>query len=162
MKSAHPKLRVKMQKPFVTLVFILTIAAIPALAHAGLGDTIVNAAQAQAQGQTISSSQTDFTVYAGTQPVYEATVHQYVSNATGKVFAVEWSGPRMPNLKSLLGSYFGAYTAARGTKPISLHAMSITTPDLVMEVHGPNGNIEGRAWAPALVPSNVSVANIVK
>lgn len=68
----------------------------------------------------------------------------------------------MPDLKSLLGNYFDIYTAARGSKPISLHSMTISTPELVMEVHGPNGNIEGRAWAPALVPANVNAANVVR
>jgi len=138
------------------------IVAIPMVAHAGLGDTISGPEQAQAQGQTLYRSQRGFAVYEGTQPLYEVTVHQYVANASGKVFAVDWSGPRMPDLKSLLGGYFDAYQAARSNGPKrGLHSLAIETPDLVMYANGPNGNVQGRAWAPALVPANIDAETVV-
>lgn len=139
----------------------LIVMVMPVAAYASLGDTIAN--PSQAQGAVVSSTQQAFTVYESKQASYATTVHQYVSNATTKVFAVDWSGPRMPDLKSLLGSYFDSYLAARGQKrPRSLHSMVINTPDLVIEAHGPNGNIQGRAWVPSLVPSGVAVQDVVK
>jgi len=147
----------------VSSLLALLIIAMPAAAHAGLGDTIAGPEQAQADGLAPSSSQADFAVYASTEPLSEVTVHQYVATASSRVFAVDWTGPRMPDLKSLLGDYFDAYQAARSNAPRrSLHTLAIETPELVMYANGPNGNIRGRAWAPALVPANLDAAAVVK
>jgi hypothetical protein len=147
----------------ISSLFALLLIAMPAAARAGLGDIIAGPEQAQANGQALSSSQPDFAVYESAQPLSEVTVHQYVARASSRVFTVDWTGPRMPDLKSLLGGYFDAYQTARSNAPRrGLHTLAIETPELVMYANGPNGNIRGRAWAPALVPANLDAEAVVK
>jgi hypothetical protein len=81
-------------------------------------------------------------------------VHEYVS-AGGAVYAVTWSGPRMPDLRELLGPYF-AQLSAGGSKG-GHHHVSLTGSDLVVRSAGHRGAFAGRAWVPSLVPAGVKV-----
>jgi hypothetical protein len=80
-------------------------------------------------------------------------VHQYV--AGGTVYAIAWSGPRPPNLRELLGSYFSKLSGASGGS--SHHRMSISGADFRVETMAHRGSFSGRAWVPSLVPAGVDV-----
>ena len=74
-------------------------------------------------------------------------VHEFV-DATGSVFAVTWSGPFKPDLKTLLGRHFGALAAgARRSTPNG------TSDDAVVQSGGHMGAFEGRAWVPSRLPA---------
>jgi hypothetical protein len=81
-------------------------------------------------------------------------VHEYVS-PNGAVYAVTWSGPRMPDLRELLGPYFAQLSA--GASKGGHHHVSLTGSDLVVRSAGHRGSFAGRAWVPSLVPPGVKV-----
>jgi hypothetical protein len=84
-------------------------------------------------------------------------VREYVSPG-GAVYAVTWSGPRMPDLRELLGGYFaqlGGRDAAAGH-----HRMSVTGADFAVRSTGHRHHFAGRAWVPSLVPAGVQLESL--
>jgi Protein of unknown function (DUF2844) len=82
-------------------------------------------------------------------------VREYVTPA-GKVFAVTWEGPQVPDLKLLLGAYFERYTAAAQAHRTGHHVLSIATPELVMTAVKFQRKASGRVYVPALMPGDVT------
>jgi len=88
------------------------------------------------------------------------TVTEYSSG--GVVFAISWTGPVMPDLSQLLGTYFSQYTtklpaptAAMRNKPIT-----IQTPNLVLHAGGHMRAFSGSAYAPGLVPAGLNLGTL--
>jgi hypothetical protein len=81
-------------------------------------------------------------------------VRQYLSQS-GAVYAVAWSGPRMPDLRELLGPYFAQWEQTDPAQRRGLHHMVMTGTDLVIQSSGHRGSFAGRAWVPSLVPAGV-------
>jgi len=79
-------------------------------------------------------------------------VREYVSPA-GIVFAVAWSGPVAPDLKTLLGSSYDAYVAAARNHRGSHHVFSMSTDALVLSIAQPPRGFVGMAHVPALLPA---------
>jgi len=86
------------------------------------------------------------------------TVREYVSPA-GTVFAVAWNGLAHPDLTLLLGAYAGEYENAlqqtprkRGQRTLRVQANRV-----VVEKWGHIRNLQGRAYAPDLIPPGVSI-----
>jgi len=87
-------------------------------------------------------------------------IHEYVS-AQGKVFAVSWNGPGLPDLQQLLGSYAARATKAQIRSPLyNHHHLRIETPDAVMEFDAYLRSRSGRAWVPALFPQSMAPKDI--
>jgi hypothetical protein len=80
-------------------------------------------------------------------------VRQYVVGGT--VYAIAWSGPRPPNLRELLGTYFSKLDGGSGGS--SHHRMSLKGADFRVETMAHRGSFTGRAWVPSLVPAGVDV-----
>ena len=93
------------------------------------------------------------------QVPYGTRVREYVSPSSGKVFAITWQGPRIPDLRQLLGSYFDEYARAvqsrRGHGPLL-----IEVPGLVVQSAGHQRSFAGRAYLPQEVPSGVRAHNL--
>ncbi len=90
-----------------------------------------------------------------------ATVREYVS-PSGVVFGIAWNGYVHPDLMLLLGSYWGEYSAAR-QKAARIPGRSrqrLATENIVVEKWGHMRNLQGRAYAPVLVPAGVRVDEI--
>jgi hypothetical protein len=86
-------------------------------------------------------------------------VREYV--AGGRVFAVSWQGPVIPDLRQVLGTYHATYAQAAAAPHAGGHRhMKIEQPGLVVESNGRMRAFYGRAWDPALLPANFSVADI--
>jgi hypothetical protein len=83
-------------------------------------------------------------------------------NRNGIVFAVSWSGPVIPDLQRLLGTQFAVYTTALATqqRPGLQRSVRVATPNLVVESDGHLRNFTGRAYLPAMVPTDVSTAEL--
>jgi hypothetical protein len=85
-------------------------------------------------------------------------VREYVSQA-GIVFGIAWSGPRMPDLPSLLGSYFPQYVsgveALRAQHP-GRGPVNVEGSGLVVRSGGHMGLFSGQAWLPQALPAGVS------
>jgi hypothetical protein len=84
----------------------------------------------------------------------------------GKVFAVAWSGPRVPNLRQVMGQYFDEYAAAataaaaaRTIRPDRNH-LQIQTNDLVVQSSGHMRALTGRAYLRQAVPGGVTLGEI--
>jgi hypothetical protein len=134
-------------------------AASPALAALG-GD----ASSIDADRISMKGALTAFRAVQGYE-VHELTtsagvhVREYLSN--GKVFAVSWQGPFIPDLKQMLGAYYARYAQAVSSQPESGHRhLRIAQPGLVVESNGRMRAFYGRAWDPALLPPNFAPADI--
>ncbi len=84
-------------------------------------------------------------------------VREYISSA-GKVFAVAWQTPNLPDLKQLLGSHFEEFQQAAaqaqnrrfGRGPLIIHQ-----PGLVVEMGGHMRSFVGRAYLPDQLPAGI-------
>jgi hypothetical protein len=68
------------------------------------------------------------------------------------VFAVTWSGPFLPDLRSLLGTHFQTLEQQQAAGA-SRSAVVVRRDDLVLVSAGRMGAFEGRAWLPRLLPA---------
>jgi hypothetical protein len=149
------------------LLSLLLVAAFPVAACAALGQSPASVAS---DGATKPSSMHAMAaVPAGQQSTVQlqsvvtqlgVTVNEY--SAGGVVFAVTWSGPVMPDLSQILGSYFPQYKAAIQARPTGgLNApVAVQTGQLVAHAFGHMRAFSGEAYAPALVPAGFNVSTL--
>lgn len=91
-------------------------------------------------------------------------VQEYATPA-GLVFAVAWRGPVLPDLSALLGGYFE--TLKRETERTRLvgrrgSSVSMERDGLVVSSNGRMRNFFGHAYAPALVPADVNIKDVLQ
>jgi len=88
-------------------------------------------------------------------------VREYVS-PSGVVFGIAWNGLVHPDLTQLLGSYAGEYEEALRQTPRKhgRRSLQVKTNRVVVEKWGHMRNLQGRAYAPDLIPPGVSVDEI--
>jgi hypothetical protein len=86
-------------------------------------------------------------------------VREFVS-PTGRVFAVAWQGPSLPDLRQLLGTYFDRYV--NGTNALGAGARSrvVDEPGFVAYAGGHMRAFVGRAYIPESIPAGVNIADI--
>ena len=144
---------------FLFLFLSMTLLAIHRQTQATLGESVnsvtadQNALSAVKQATTVRNGYSihEFTL-GGT------AIREYVS-PSGIVFGIAWNGLTHPDLTQLLGSYAGEYeTALRQTprKPGLRRHETLKTDRVVVEKEGHMRNLQGRAYAPALIPPGVS------
>jgi len=119
---------------------------------------------ASAATAAASSNASASTAYAvrETQLATGTTIREYIG-ADGKVFGIAWSGPRMPDLQALLGSYFPQYASGVQAVHAVRHSrgpIAIEQPDLVVHSGGHMGSFFGQAWLPSALPSGLTGADI--
>jgi len=85
-------------------------------------------------------------------------LHEYL--AAGRVFAVSWRGPLMPDLQQVLGGHFARYAQAAVHPAIRHRLVTINDPDLVVSSTGHMRAFSGRAWVPSLLPAGFSLSDI--
>lgn len=88
------------------------------------------------------------------------TVLREYAGLDGKVFAVTWNGPFIPNLKQSLGSYFAEFAAAAPAAHGTRKHLEVREPDLVVESAGHMRAHHGIAYLPQALPSGVSVGDL--
>ncbi len=139
--------------------FILAaVCAKPAHAVLGAGTESVEADQSALGGERSEVTHPGFTV----QTISAAggiAVNEYVSSA-GTVFAVSWRGSRHPDLSLLLGPYFPEYQAAANQPASHRRGLRIQAGDVAVETGGHPGDLWGRAYLPAQLPSGVGAEDI--
>jgi Protein of unknown function (DUF2844) len=86
-------------------------------------------------------------------------VREFVGS-DGKVFAIAWKGPTIPNLRQTLGQYFDSYVTAAKAKHMGHDHLQIQQSDLVVQAAGHMRAFSGRAYLPQAVPSGVSVGDL--
>ena len=155
-------MKIRLYTLLIILGFFVAISANAPRAQSALGgsvDSIEADKKALSAVQSAVASHTGYTV----QEINSAanTVREYVS-PSGVVFGIAWSGLVPPDLMQLLGSYAGEYQEALQQTPRqkgSRH-VEVRTPGVIVEKWGHMRNLQGRAYAPALLPPGVSVDEI--
>ncbi|GGP26260.1 DUF2844 domain-containing protein [Silvimonas amylolytica] len=143
----------------------VVLMAVPCFAHAVLGGAPTTTSSAQTAlkasvkaAQSSTSSSTAFSVNT-LQTSLGTTINEYVGT-DGKVFAVSWSGPQMPDLRVLLGTYFPQLSDNATTHHAGHTSSLVNTSDLVVQSGGKPLAYHGRAWVPAMLPSGVTTDQI--
>lgn len=143
---------------------ILTISAVlwilPAFATLGEDVSTVHADQARIHAVETVKQKSAYTIHELQSPTGMA-VREYVSPA-GKVFAVAWHGPSMPDLKQLLGSHFEEYQQALQAQDQRARRgpIFVQLPDVVVQLGGHMRDFVGRAYLPDQLPSGVRAEEI--
>ncbi|HEY6338972.1 MAG TPA: DUF2844 domain-containing protein [Candidatus Sulfotelmatobacter sp.] len=142
---------------------ILSALLIAAPAFAGLGEDVrsVQADQAHMQGTLRTTQNAAYTVQEIKSPT-GTIVREYVS-ASGKVFAVAWQGPWLPDMRQILATYFEPYqkaVQAQGNSRAARRPLMIEQPGLVVESGGHMRSFAGRAYIPDMLPEGVRAEEI--
>jgi hypothetical protein len=138
----------------------LLIQALSVPAFAGLGGNLdsVEADQLKMKGTLRTTVSAAFTVHEIQTPA-GTLVREFVT-PTGKVFAIAWRGPKAPDLRQSLGTYFQQFLdAPRPVHPNHAH-FAITQSNLVLQSSGHMRAYSGRAYDPQLLPQGVAVTDI--
>ncbi|WP_153099099.1 DUF2844 domain-containing protein [Paraburkholderia hayleyella] len=117
---------------------------------------------AHAAGTSAPQAAASFTVRETTLAT-GTVVREYIG-ASDTVFGLSWSGPRMPDLRSLLGQYFPQYVAEveamRAQRGGGLGPALVDLKGLVVHSGGHMGAFSGQAWVPQALPAGFSSAAI--
>ena len=149
----------KLTRTVVCSIVVALTAAAPAFAALGGDATSVQADLARMKGALRITSTAGVTVHEITTS-YGTVVREYLTPAD-KVFAISWRGPVIPDLRQMLGSYYGQYEQAASAPHLGGHRhLAIERPGLVVQSGGRMRAFYGRAWAPDLLPQNFSVSAI--
>jgi hypothetical protein len=143
-------------------VYILVLM-VPSTASAGLGDSVQSVLDDQLSMHARLSviSVQDCIIHELASP-FGLIVREYASR-DGKVFAVSWHGPFVPDMHRLLSSRFWLYSVEmqkHNTHTIGHSAVTIHTPFLVVENVGHTRAYTGRAYDPSLLPAGISIDDI--
>jgi hypothetical protein len=141
-------------------VWLLAATLAPSIALATLGEDspTVERDVAQLHAQRTVTATTAYSVHelqlpGGTQ------VREYLTNAN-RVFAVTWSGPSIPDLQQLLGTYLSRYSAAAQAMGRSRRPVTVHDSDLVIRTGGHARAFFGVAYLPGQMPSGVRAEEI--
>jgi hypothetical protein len=149
----------KLIRPAVCSIVVAVTVAAPAFAALGGDGTSVQTDLARMKGTLRMTSTAVFTVHEITTES-GVVVREYVSPGD-KVFAVSWRGPLIPDLRQMLGGYYGQFQQAASAPHLGGHRhLTIREPGLVVQSSGRMRAFSGRAWAPDLLPQNFSVSDI--
>ena len=137
---------------------LCAVLALPVCAQATLGETPESTELDRASmGASLRLSPAgQFTIHDMSAPS-GTSIREYVS-PTGKVFAVTWQGPVIPDLRQLLGRYFERYTAAG--KQAGRRQIEVRDADFVLQSQGHMRAFSGRAYLPQLLPQGVAAEQI--
>jgi Protein of unknown function (DUF2844) len=134
---------------------------LPALAALGGDVTSVEADRAYMKAETKLTQVDAYTVHEMQAPG-GTVVREFVSPSTGRVFAVAWHGPFVPEMQQILGAYFQQYSAALQAekKHYGHPPLNIQLPGLVVQAGGHMRAHVGRAYVPEMLPQGIKVEEI--
>jgi hypothetical protein len=137
-----------------------TTVTAPATSGAASGATSNATAVMRSASSSAAASSGSYTVRT-TEIGNGNVVREYIS-ASGDVFGLAWSGPQMPDLNNLLGSYFPQYVAgvANAHKLRGRGPGIVQDSGLVVYSGGHMGAFSGQAYLPQALPAGVSAADI--
>ncbi|HEX7983416.1 MAG TPA: DUF2844 domain-containing protein [Duganella sp.] len=157
----------------IALMLFLTLLQ-GALAYAALGGAPSDfggaatvsarrfAAGAAGTNSTSSTNSGTDAVYTVSQSTLDSgTVVREYSDAAGKVFAVSWRGPTLPDLRTLLGDKFAVMTGAAAKRAQAGHSqLALERADVVLVSTGHMRAFAGHAWLPGALPPGFDTATI--
>ncbi|WP_426113474.1 DUF2844 domain-containing protein [Massilia sp. PWRC2] len=139
---------------------VVTALATAPCAHAALGSVpsdLSNGARTARQLSALAAASAGpvSAAYSVSETTLESgtVVREYVG-ASGAVFAVSWSGPFLPDLRTLLGERFVTLTAATAAgQQRGRGHVGVASADVVIESGGHMRAWSGRAWLPGALPA---------
>jgi hypothetical protein len=139
---------------------VLLAALSPCIAAAALGEAeaSVQSDAAQLRGSIKVTEHASYRLHEIQLP--SGTLVREFVGSDGKVFAVAWNGPSVPNLRQTLGQYFDNYVTAAKAKHAGHHQLQIQQSDLVVQASGHMRAFSGRAYLPQAVPAGVSIGDL--
>lgn len=141
-------------KIFLAVFAVLLLASTPSWAVLGEYESSVSLDQQHLHAQVRQVTRAGYTVKELTA-AHGEVVKEFVS-PKGMVFGVSWHGPAVPDLRQWLGSYFPQVQQAAQSRKQRGGPLLIKTDKLVLVSGGHMRWHIGYAYAPNLVPSNVS------
>jgi hypothetical protein len=129
-------------------------------AWAGLGSDIASIAADQAHLRT-SDRVTSHPLYDVHEMIASTgtSVREYAAPG-GRVFAVGWDGPAMPDLQQVLGVHLGDFLAAARANQEGHHYLAAQRGDFVLVSTGRMRAFAGHAYLASAVPAGVSIADL--
>lgn len=153
----------------VLLAVCLTTQSTSTLAALGEITTVPVAIKSNA-----SSTAPSFTA-AGTTPFVSIRTHEALlgsgttvkefATPQGRVFAVSWRGPVLPDFSALLGTHFPTFRQNAESvrdKGVRKSTLALNQDGLVMRSTGRMRAFEGFAYLPALVPDGVVIDELLQ
>ena len=140
---------------------MIIVILLPGYACAALGGDMASVDADQAAmnaSERITASSESYTVYE-LRVSTGTSVREYLS-LDGKVFAVGWKGPLLPDLRLILGDYFKLYAESSPDQQGGHGHRRINRPDLVVESNGRMRAFFGHAYLPQAMPPDVAVSDI--
>lgn len=141
---------------------VAAMTALPTLAFASLGGTVSSVQTDQVNMKAtmhVASKSASYTVHE-IEMTTGTTVREYVGT-DGKVFGVAWSGPAMPDLRQVLGSYFDTFTKSTNVTKTGHSRMMVRESNLVVHSAGHMRAFHGNAYDPSLLPEGVTSNEIL-
>lgn len=161
MKSIGMSIRSRNTQRWLLAACLLLAGVGSAVAELGGDETSVAADELQIQGAKRTLRRAENYAMHQFEGQSGTVVREYVSPA-GKVFGVAWQGPRIPDLRQLLGAYYAQYESAASAVRSVRHRgpLLIQEPGLVVESDGHMRAYNGRAYVPDLLPAGVRAEEI--
>jgi hypothetical protein len=141
-----------------TGVLVTQAAGVPAFATLGENASSVESDRVQMKAQLRTTSVAGYTVHE-MRTATNTLVREYISGS-GKVFAVSWNGPLLPDFRQMLGRYFDEYNSHASAPRVGRRHLSVQGSDLVVHSNGHMRAFYGNAYVPSLLPPNFSVDDI--
>ena len=141
------------------------LALLPQLVHAALGQDTQSIAQERSRTQARHKM-----LHRAGFALHElhsedgSRVRQFVSDR-GRVFAVTWNAMHKPDLSTLLGAAYPAYSdevqAAARRRGVQ-HAVHHQSADLIVQSNGHLHIFTGYAYHPSMLPAGFDLAQLAK
>lgn len=147
-------------KPMIAALLLRTLS-FAGPAGAALGGPIVAPAtpeSMQAKTAPRAMPASGYSTHELTTPA--GTVVRQFAAADGRVFAVTWSGPSMPDLRQLLGTYFDDFAGKRDPARGGHAQRNLENADLVVQSGGRMRAFTGRAYLPSKLPAGVVINDL--
>jgi Protein of unknown function (DUF2844) len=139
----------------------LVISALgPCVAAAALGEPrdSVQADVARLRGSITVTEHASFQLHEIRLP--SGTLLREFVGPDGKVFAVAWNGPTMPNLRQAFGRFFDTFVAAASEKHAGRGPLQIRRSDLIVQSGGHMRAFAGHAYLPQDIPAGVDIGEL--
>lgn len=151
---------VRLSRSLSLAALAVVVFCLPALAALG-GDVSSIEADSAHMKASINVTQSDGYEVHEMKATSGTVVREFVS-PTGRVFAVAWYGPFMPELQQILGSYFQQYSSALQSqkKHYGRAPLNIQQPGLVVQESGRMRAYVGRAYIPEMLPAGMKADEI--
>lgn len=151
----------KLDKTTLMLWATICVTVAPSPVFAALGGDVssVQADQAHINASLRVSQSSGYAIHELQSP-NGSVVREFVSSS-GKVFAIAWQAPFLPDLRQLLGTYFDEFQKAAALNRRPGHApLSVEHSGLVVQLGGHMRGFTGRAYLPDQLPAGVQTEDI--